>query len=61
MWSAFVHVMVSCFDRESANLLHLPATGGPLDQPVRTMAAVEVVRGVFAERLREEYQRHSTR
>lgn len=51
--------MVSSFDRESANLLHLPVVGGLLIQPVRTMSAVEVVRDVFAERLREEYKRHS--
>lgn len=56
-WGPLVSIVVSCLGRESAELLHLPAPGGFLEQPGRTMAAVGVVQEVFSERLRQEYQK----
>ncbi len=44
-------------DRESAGLIALPYSGGFLEQPARTMQAVEVVQVVFADRLRAEFEK----
>jgi len=37
--------------------LHLPYSGGVLEQPIRTMELFEVVQVVFSEKLKEEYSK----
>lgn len=56
-WAPLVNLTVGCLGRESAELLSLPYSGGFLEQPTRTMQAVSVVQEVFAERLRQEYEK----
>jgi hypothetical protein len=43
--------------RESAELFTMPYEGGYMDQPTRTMQAIAVIQEVFAERLRQEYNK----
>lgn len=57
-WSPLVHMTVACLGRESAELMHLPYRGGFMEQPSRTMQAVGVIQEAFAERLRQEYEKH---
>lgn len=48
---------VMVMGRESAEILTMPYEGGFLEQPTRTMQALAVVQEVFAERLRQEYEK----
>lgn len=58
-WLPLINFTVMCLGRESAELVHLPYGGlGFVQQPMRTMQAVGVIQEVFADRLRQEYEKH---
>lgn len=52
-----IQLSVMVMGRESAEVLTMPYEGGYLEQPTRTMQAIAVVQEVFAERLRQEYEK----
>jgi hypothetical protein len=52
-----IQMAVMVMGRESAEILTMPYEGGFLEQPTRTMQALAVVQEVFAERLRQEYEK----
>jgi len=60
-WGPIVNMCVMCLGRESAEMMHLPYSGGYLEQPARTMQAAGVIQEVFAERLRQEYEKKRKR
>lgn len=58
-WLSLINFTVMSLGRESAELLHLPYGGlGFAEQPMRTMQAIGVIQEAFAERLRQEYEKH---
>ena len=55
MYSQITRAAINGLDRETGTWVHLPYSGGTLQQPIRTMQAFGVVQAVFGEKLKEEY------
>ena len=47
-------MFLTCVDRETGSLSVMPYQGGFLQQPHKTMQAIEIIQGRFRERLNEE-------
>lgn len=52
-WAFLFDLFEWCKDYKTGALLHLPCSGGVLDQPAKTMSLLGVMKEVWLERLAE--------
>jgi len=50
-WMILVHVFLRCIDRENGSYAQMPYSGGVMEQPERTMQAMDLLQGVYGEEL----------
>lgn len=56
-WAWAFPVFMDCIDREKGDWLHLPAPGSLYEQPHMLMSVMRVLRSVFVEEIRKEWER----
>lgn len=53
-YAEYVDLFFSIIDRRYGNWMHLPFAGGYLQQPYRTMGILNIMRGIYLEKLAEK-------
>ncbi len=53
-WKTFFDYFLFSVDRRTGSFLHLPFSGGSFEQPVKTMAVLQIMQGVFFEKMEED-------
>lgn len=56
-WATMIQAFLSSVDRENGSLLHLPFSGGILEQPYRTMSVFSLLQSVFLEEIEKANKR----
>lgn len=50
-WGLMIQSFLASVNRENGSLLHLPFSGGAMEQPYKTMQVYEFLQGVFMEEI----------
>lgn len=53
-WSIFFSIFLAARDARYGNLLHLPFEGGAANQPMKTMAVIQLIQSVYIDKLVDE-------
>lgn len=56
-WQLFFKIFYTCIDRKNGSLLHLPFSGGVLEQPSKTMEVIRYLQSLWIEKIADEYKK----
>lgn len=56
-WGLFFRLFFICIDRETGSLLHMPYSGGAMEQPYKTMQVINYLQSLWIEKLADEIKR----
>lgn len=56
-WHLFFKLFYTCIDRKHGSLIHLPFSGGALEQPAKTMEVIRYLQSLWIEKIADEYKK----
>lgn len=56
-WATMIQAFLTSVDRENGSLLHLPYSGGILEQPYKTMMLFGLLQSIFLEEIEKANKR----
>ena len=60
-WSLIFKLFYTAVDRKTGSLLHLPFSGGIMDQPAKTMEILRYLQSLWIEKIADEMDKVSRR
>lgn len=57
-WGLLVTTFLRCVSKENGEYIHLPYSGGAMDQPYKTMEAFDVLQNVYITKIKKDHESH---